>query len=421
MAEKHSQVILASNANLQKIIGIIGKRLYRNLSPDETTAITRFYNKVPDNYKIYTDNIATQILETLFISEITEIVRGYMKDNLREDDNPTYFTQTKEENTREGVDLSDPMMTQNTTMALMKLTDVIENVFLFPNYIRSYVVLDSKNLPYPILSWNFITPTLDFPVEGRMKTVFSWPLSALNESTNDYTIILKYPLSNIIRIQVLPFTLPCYYVWGGGWYIQFNPPNKEIQIQVSEIVEKFSTSRAENYTIPATMIWDESTYDGTNLPFYSNVTPKNNGEITFRYDLKSITNLTFSFNDYHLPMIFPQVVLKGYLMFKGNPTRFKVLDDGIPQGHLIQNGDRVVIENMTTTDPVADVNYVAQITRQDGWVGTVNIFGAYTILIDYDTTAMVGDVLTYNVYVPSRRLLIPMVITQLRPGEHDYS
>lgn len=333
-----------------------------------------------------------------------------MEDYLKQDNEPIFYNAEKTECASKEIVVQGICLDKIKELAVAQIARAFENNVLFPNYIHSYIVLDSLNLPYFATEYS-----IDFFTSSVCRN-FVWGLSALNLSTNNSTIILKYPISEVIRVTILPFYLPYYYKVDADliYTRMIAPPCQRVQITIAEVVEKYATSSAENYTLPATATRDSVLYDGVNNSLLSKIEPVNSGEITFRYTVESMTTLSFSFNDFQAPMYLPPPLMTGTIFFKGSPTGFKISDNLNFQGTLLTTGELIIIRQFTATDPIADASAIAQITRASGWLCTPG--STYTVEIPYDSSAMVGDATFFEIYVPARRLLIPMIITQIRPG-----
>jgi hypothetical protein len=354
--------------------------------------------------------LGERIIETYFPDES---MGDFYKKVLQEKENIAYISI---EGKHDEIELDT-----NTQLAVDKLSSTIENVFLFPQFVRTYVVLNSANMSANYIKLDPDSNTLytDFFI----RQYFPWSFSVENLASNNSTIILKYPLSNVIKIEVLPFTIPVYYyaytstepdpIWP-FFAPQRSPPNKKIQILISEIKEKYSTNRTENYTLPANIQWDEETYNGTDLPYISNVYPENNGLVNFRYVIEKLDTITFSFNDYLQTMLCAQNKYFSYYIFKGVNTVCKITGIDFERTHLLTDGTPVVVTDIVTTQPVLDAPYVAKLGRSDGWPVTVSPTSGYEITILCDTSGMPGTFRSFIIHVPSRILNIPVIITQLR-------
>lgn len=282
----------------------------------------------------------------------------------------------------------------------------IDNDLLRPPYITQYISLDNKFL------------------EELYKTSFflnklSFQLTSNEGSSSNNVIVIKYPLSNLIRFNILPFTIPYYGVYSSennynnGYQIVKSSPNKKVFIEVDEMVEHYGTSPVQKYTILATMQWDNSTYDGTNLPNISNITPVNNSEFTFHFPLKFLTNITINLSDTNNKILLPSPFLYSTTITKANPAVITITNNTV--GTFLNGSEQVIITGFNSSDN-NDVNLVKTINRPGGFLATPNILNDYEFSIPINTLGMIGVVVNeFKIFVPSRRVIIPIVVQQLRP------
>jgi hypothetical protein len=281
----------------------------------------------------------------------------------------------------------------------------IDNDLLRPVYITQYISLDNKYLEELYKNSFFLNK-------------LSFQLTTNEGSSSNNVIVIKYPLSSLIKFNILPFTIPYYGVYSsednynGNYELINSSPNKKIFISVEEIIEHYGTSPVQKYTIPASSQWDNITYDGTNLPNISNVTPVNN-EFTFHYPLKFLTNITISLNDSNNNILLPSPFLYSNTIIKANPTKIIININFV--GTFLNGSELVIISGFNSSNQ-NDILLVKTINKPGGYIATPNILNNYEFSIPVDTTGMIGNVVTdFKIFVPSRRVIIPIVVQQLRP------
>ncbi len=341
-------------------------------------------NKIKHYYNL-NDNIIDDYDDT----------REYMINELKKSDNPVYFRDTVEEPKDE-----------ETKLAVDKISNKLDNIFLRPVYVNNYFVCDSFYSNWQI---------------EYIKNIFTFPLSSNTISSSNDVVALKYPISESIQFNLLPYNIPPYAVKSEGGYwngyeMIISPSNRRIKITVSEIIEVFNSTPIEKYTIIADCIYDNETIDGVNYPYISRIIPTNDGNIIYRFALKDLTKVTISMNDFRNDMIFPKPTIEGITFTPGNPSIFTVDTSTNPLGCFLINNQFVYINNFNTDQPITDINIINKINSVVGYKIT-NIPGnIYQFSIPVDSSAMVGTSnQTYTITVSNRRILFPFVINQLRP------
>ena len=280
----------------------------------------------------------------------------------------------------------------------------LDRNLLLPQFGTQYVALDSYFGNY----------------NGVAARYLNFPMSANNNAANNYTINLKYPIENVIRVEIQNFTLPQYIIGitsasaapaiaaAGGF--QKSPPAQLINITMRELVETTKTSPVFNYNFLCRCEWSETKYDGTNLVNLSKVTPINAVQ-TFKFPLKYLTNLTVQFNDMLHEMWMPNPIITSNAVTYAAPTVIT-----INSGINISANEIVYISDFKTDTPALD----ALMNAATGYIAT--FINETTFFIGLDTSAYAAalqPIQLFNVAIPSRRIVIPMVITQLRPEVID--
>jgi hypothetical protein len=316
----------------------------------------------------------------------------YHKKVLKERDNPEYYRDTLPAPTDD-----------NTALAVNKMSAALDNIFLRPVYVTNYLSLDTK-----YANWG----TNNAPM-----SVLNFQLTANDNASNNTVVKLKYPLSDIIQSAILPFTIPPYAVpvtggtWNGFEMVRC-PSNKRMQVIITEVVETFKTTPAEQYTILADAQWDTETYDGTNLPYTTKITPVNAGVITYRFTLKYMNNITISLNDFTGPVYLPSPFIIGTVVTFGNPTVFTASTAGNAIGTFLTSGERVYLSGVTTSAPGSAP--IAQLNSVAGLIATA--IGQYQFSVPVDSSPVVNPQIgQWTAVVNSRRSIIPFVFSQLRP------
>jgi hypothetical protein len=320
---------------------------------------------------------------------------------LNEDANPI---QPKEKLPIENADL------RNMTKYLSFKMD---NDLLRTQFITQYLALDN----YYLADLSALAVT-----GGFFTNVMSFQMSANDMSNTNRTITLKTPLSDIIRFDIQPFTIPYYGVYTGlasatynGYALVRSPPGKLIQIIVPEIIETYKSTAAQNYMTLAKIQYDTTTYDGTNLPLTSTITPNNSSIFTFRYPLKYLTTVSVRLNDMLRDILLPTPFLYSNTITKANPTIITVSTTGNPVGTFFAGGERVYISGFTSTSAAADATLVSEFNTAEGLIVTQQA-DRYQFSVPIDSSAMAGSpAAIFTIFVACRRIVIPVTIQQLRP------
>lgn len=280
----------------------------------------------------------------------------------------------------------------------------LDRNLLLPQFGTQYVALDSYFANY----------------NGAAARYLNFPMAANNNAANNFTINLKYPIENVIRVEIQNFTLPQYIIGissasaastvAAAAGFQKSPPAQLINITMRELVETTKTSPIFNYNFLCRCEWSESKYDGTNSVNLSKITPINAVQ-TFKFPLKYLTNLTVQFNDMLHEMWMPNPIIYSDLVIYANPTVIT-----ISNGVNVSATEIVYISDFKTDTPALD-NLINSAT---GYMAT--FITENTLSINLDTSAYIGasqPVRTFSISIPSRRIVIPMVIIQLRPEVID--
>jgi len=282
----------------------------------------------------------------------------------------------------------------------------IDNDLLRPPYITQYISLDNKYLEQLYKSSFFLDK-------------LSFQLTSNEGSSSNNVIVIKYPLSNLIRFNILPFTIPYYGVYSSennynnSYLLVKSSPNKKVFVEVEEMVEHYGTSPIQKYTLLASSQWDNNTYDGTNLSNISNITPVNNSEFIFHYPLKFLTNITIKLSDTNNNILLPSPFLYSTTITKANPATITITNNSV--GTFLNGNEQVIISNFNSSSS-NDLNLVKNINRPGGYLASPNPLNDYEFTIPVDTTGMIGNVVNeFKIFIPSRRVIIPIVIQQLRP------
>ena len=203
--------------NTNNIIDVIQNKIGRSLGIDEIIKVSSIYKKLEIKRKKVFNNeeinkLANFLIEELFINDMFNLLHKYMNDELNKSDNSTYLADTQK------IKQISKQLDLNINQAINKVSHTLEKNILFPNYVRQYVVLDNLYQDWNVSSIINYNP-LDIPLLGNglngIKDELSWYLSSLLQSsqtneTYSKTILLKYPLKNIIGIQLLGFNISYY-------------------------------------------------------------------------------------------------------------------------------------------------------------------------------------------------------------------
>ena len=420
--------------DLIRVAAIVSARLGRELSSPETRKVAAAYlDMAPQVRRGDLDRTATRIIESHFAGDMDDFTRQFQKNIIAEANNANYYTGAnltkdsgsnvrKQGDVRDGVLIADAALAVNSQLILQKMLTSVENNVLAPNYIYNYIVLDSMYSDFPVypLTWvDFVQvpPATQFS-NTNLQSVYSWQLTANLKNSNNSVVALKYPITHPIRIDILPFFLPPYYFTGYNfWYEVALPANKRIKITIAEIAETYTANNDQSFTMPAVIARDEAKYDGLYSSRLRKVTPMNSGALTFRVALNSITSLTLAFNDFTGPMLMPPPIMPGYRMFNnGGQAQVKIKETATPQGDLLDDDEVVIFLNVVASQPITDAAYVTTLSRQCGWRVVGLPAEGFSFRIPFDISGMAGTFTAFDVYVPARRITIPIVITQIRPG-----
>jgi hypothetical protein len=280
----------------------------------------------------------------------------------------------------------------------------LDRNLLLPQFGSQYIALDSYFSNY----------------NGAAARYLNFPMAANNNAANNYTINLKYPIENVIRVEIQNFTLPQYLVGvssaGSAPSIaatvgfQKSPPAQLINITMRELVETTKTSPIFNYNFLCRCEWSETKYDGINMVNLSKVTPINAVQ-TFKFPLKYLTNVTVQFNDMFHDMWMPSPIILSDTLTYANPTII-TLNGGVN----VSSTELVYISDFKSDNPALDI----LMNSAAGYLATY--INETTLSLALDTSAFAAasqPIHSFNISIPSRRIVIPMVITQLRPEVVD--
>jgi len=440
--------------NTNNIIDVIQNKIGRSLGIDEIIKVSSIYKKLEIKRKKVFNNeeinkLANFLIEELFINDMFNLLHKYMNDELNKSDNSTYLADTQK------IKQISKQLDLNINQAINKVSHTLEKNILFPNYVRQYVVLDNLYQDWNVSSIINYNP-LDIPLLGNglngIKDELSWYLSSLLQSsqtneTYSKTILLKYPLKNIIGIQLLGFNISYYLKYTGdvgiipgfspyklsGWNyytLVLTPPQKMIKINISEIKEKFYSSNQELYTILANTQYDNEYYNNnSDKSFITKVKPINNGIIQFRYPIQEITKLSFSFNDFNIDkknmILLSPLYYSDIIISIGAITYIFIPYYSAFNGVVLNVGEHIYLSNFTTTpSPIGgspEDLVLKELNRKSGWKIFNILLGpidSQIIQIALDTSILgpfnIQQPLKSTVYIPSRRIQIPMIFTQLR-------
>ena len=420
--------------DLIRVAAIVSARLGRELSSSETRKVAAAYlDMAPQVRRGDLDRTATRIIESHFAGDMDDFTRQFQKNIIAEPNNANYYTGAnltkdfgsnvrKQGDVRDGVLIADDLLSANAQIILQKMLTSVENNVLAPNYIYNYIVLDSMYSDFPVYHLPYVgfdqIPPYTYFLSTNLQSVYSWQLTANLKNSNNSVVALKYPIAQPIRIDILPFFLPPYYNFKQyGWYEVALPANKRIKITIAEIVETYTANNDQAFTMPAVIARDEAKYNGLYSSRLRKVTPMNSGALTFRFAQDSITSLTLAFDDFNGPMLMPPPIMPGQIIFNnGGQAQVKIKETATPQGDLLDDNELVIFLNVVASQPIADAAYVTTLSRQNGWLVVGLPAEGYSFRIPFDISGMAGSFTAFDVYVPARRITIPIVITQVRPG-----
>jgi hypothetical protein len=388
------------NKKIVLTAAFISLAMKKTLNAFETKQIAKAFvdNSSLENDEI--EKIVPYIIKNYFEQDDGIIMQNYIRDQLKEKDKPNYI------NLEKNIKISG-----ETQIVFEKLKANIEKDVLRPRFIDSYIILDSMYLDYP---FHLIYGSL-YIQNTRCTNTFSWQLTNNLINSSDANVTLKYPISNVISIEILPFYLPPCCAFDDSWIINPPPPNKRIFITIPEISESYTSLASEAYTIPAVLEKDSAFLDGVIPNRLYKCTPVNNGKLIFRFTQTSLSSLTFSFNNGVYPMLFLPIHMLGRHITSNGTTAIITLVDGTsPKAYLVEVGELVIFRNAVASDPILDATYLSVLQKRTGWVATEKIPG-YSFRINFDISGMAGTFTEFQVYVPARRITIPIILTQLRP------
>ena len=422
------------------IINIIQDKLGRNLSIDEIIKISNIYKKIEAKIKNINSEIINKIgdflIEEYFVDDMINILHKFMYDEINKSDNTTYLID------KQKIDQLSKEISLDLNKAINKVSHKLEKNVLFPNYVRQYIIFDTLYLDW--LNETNPNPTYfirDEITEFTIKPKLLWNLSVnYDSSSNDNIIKLKYPLKNIISMQILPFYIPPYIIKtdGGEWLETFNvlncPYNKNVSILIDEIIEKFYTNnqnKYDNYTTISDAQFIKKKFNPIYETIITEILPINQGNIIFRYPIQELTKISISLRDLSInqQMLFPTPILYiGFWQFNSNIFIGYLYWWNASWGSLLQSGQLGIISGFNFSvnrqyyintinyinRPEGHIIYLYNTPRDLSWSQWFYFIFDPPQILPFGPTFGSFDFKKCSLYIPSRRMQIPMIFNQLR-------
>lgn len=227
-----------------------------------------------------------------------------------------------------------------------------------------------------------------------------------NRIINNETRI-KYPLRDIIKIQIEEFNIPSYFTEippntspSSFIYYKTNPLTKRICVSLEEIPDKINlkpTNIHEGFQY-------NSFFKTEALGNITKLTPiLENGEQLIA-PIKSITSLTLTLFDSMNLMYLPKCYFTATFIPSVSPTTFTTTyNDILTPTEIVQ-----ILDSTSGYLPLLN---------KSGYAVQTSSLNTFTLQID--TSSLIGGPFTCNIYRPNCRIQIPIRFTMLRPEISD--
>lgn len=287
-------------------------------------------------------------------------------------------------------------------------------------------------------------------------------------------ILIKKPLSNIIRLRIMPFRIPHYTLFApsynrspitittddffvGDYLHVKTPATRTIGIEIEEIIDKIKSGinidtgtttvyNNPNYSnvpngykiikncILADCEYENTTYDGVFNCMTTKVTPRNDGYIELKSSIDKLDTLTISLNDTISTLFLPSPAIEctkftalgvSQILITTSANGTALLPVGVQYRANItdfkldvNNIDVSLLTTITLAEFVKD--YLVQYLNTKGIPVTVMRNGSSTNQLIANIVPppyYTGDIFSltpFKISIISRRILIPIQIDQLR-------
>lgn len=233
--------------------------------------------------------------------------------------------------------------------------------------------------------------------DSNNETHFKWNLSYHSGVDEQNTVVTRAPLSNICGMRMFPFRFP-------------NTPNTitfpmRLSVNVEEIASQAfispGTNRQFQFLFGIAREGDPGSLEPYQLSDIGEVATMHWFYHSIQY-LESIT-LTFG-NPFNVLALHPDV-LPATISATGVQTLLT-----FSQPHFMAIDEKIIIENFNTDQPSADYVEINLINNKFGWAVAAST--ATTLTIDVDISGLDGVITgnPINIYLESKRFVIPIEI-----------
>jgi hypothetical protein len=401
------------------------------------------------NKKYYTDITYKESLHDFMnlslSSDLAEDMEVNMKDNVANMKDVENFVSTDTNNIKFQLDDS-----------ITAVSKVLNNGFYRQKFSTEYINADT----YGMVFGDIVSDKLQFTL--------------VTQHITQGDILIKKPLSNIIRLRIMPFRIPHYTLFApsynrspitittddffvGDYLHVKTPATRTIGIEIEEIVDKIksginvdtgTTTVFNNPTysnipngykiikncILADCEYENSTYDGVFNCMTTKVTPRNDGYIELKSSIDKLDTLTISLNDTISTLYLPSPAITctkftalgvSQILITTSPNGTSLLPVGVQYRANItdfrldvNNIDVSLLSTITLSEFVKD--YLVQYLNTKGIPITVMRNGSSTNQLIANIVPppyYTGDIFSltpFKISIISRRVLIPIQVDQLR-------
>lgn len=401
------------------------------------------------NKKYYTDITYKESLHDFMnlslSSDLAEDMEVNMKDNVANMKDVENFVSTDTNNIKFQLDES-----------ITAVSKVLNNGFYRQKFSTEYINADT----YGMVFGDIVSDKLQFTL--------------VTQHIAQGDILIKKPLSNIIRLRIMPFRIPHYTLFApsynrspitittddffvGDYLHVKTPATRTVGIEIEEIVDKIKSGinidtgtttvfNNPNYSnipngykiikncILADCEYENSTYDGVFNCMTTKVTPRNDGYIELKSSIDKLDTLTISLNDTISTLYLPSPAITctkftalgvSQILITTSSNGTSLLPVGVQYRANItdfrldvNNIDVSLLSTITLSEFVKD--YLVQYLNTKGIPVTVMRNGSSTnqlIVNIVPPPYYTGDIFSltpFKISIISRRVLIPIQVDQLR-------
>lgn len=257
------------------------------------------------------------------------------------------------------------------------------------NYRHNYIVLDSVNrLPaydQYHMSWQYVNDAVF--QQGTVNT--------------------KGPVRDLVGMRVYPIRAVQNAEFSGIYDSNFTLLIEEF------VAQSFVSHEKRNFHFMLRNTINPQPPGVQTTITYQEFTPVNDGYFWFRKPITTINTLTISLGNplVLIPIPLPTAFAVNSEFTNANPTMVTTTSD-----NGFSDGDRVIIENFTTDDPVADAVVIAAVNDPAGHIITLVDGISFTIPVDLSTITPSTDASSVSrITDESKRFIVPLELIYIEP------